>query len=190
MPGYTYLDHLPADFSALDPADRRAPGSDRRPASGCRPSGSTTRSAASCSRRSPGCPSTTRPEPNVRCSPTAQTRSSGRRTAGRLVELGSGSSEKTRLLLDVLTAGPLDRPAGYVALDVSEDALRAACAGLAAAYPRLSVEAVRADFETQLHVLPRHGRRLVAFLGGTIGNFAPAQRTTFLHALHEHLRRR
>jgi L-histidine N-alpha-methyltransferase len=109
-----------------------------------------------------------------------------------LVELGSGSSQKTRLLLDRLTAaerGP-GQP-GYVALDVSEDALRVACSGLADSYPGLRITGVRADFENQLDVLPEaagHGRRLVAFLGGTIGNFVPTQRRRFLRTLRDQLR--
>jgi len=111
-----------------------------------------------------------------------------------LVELGSGSSEKTRLLLDPMI-GPdeahrgvgVDRP-GYVALDVSEDALRVACAGLVAQYPRLRVEAIRADFTHQLDVLPAGPGRTVAFLGGTIGNFDPDERASFLTALRERLR--
>ena len=103
-----------------------------------------------------------------------------------LVELGSGSSEKTRLLLTALTARTAD-PA-YVALDVSEDALREAAAGLVRDYPALRIDAVRADFEHQLHVLPGAapgpaGRRLVAFLGGTVGNLEPAARAAFLRRL-------
>lgn len=114
-----------------------------------------------------------------------------------LVELGSGSSDKTRLLLDAMTAAVtvpqtlrLDdvEPAGYVALDVSEDALRLACAGLVADYPGLRIEAVRADFTHQLDVLPGGPGRTVAFLGGTIGNFEPAQRAAFLGALRARLR--
>jgi L-histidine Nalpha-methyltransferase len=96
-----------------------------------------------------------------------------------LVELGSGSSEKTRLLLDALPTGG----SSYIALDVSETALRMACESVAAAYPRLRVEAVRADFESQLSSVlsaGRSGRRLLAFLGGTIGNLAPEPRRAFL----------
>jgi L-histidine N-alpha-methyltransferase len=102
--------------------------------------------------------------------------------ATELVELGSGSSEKTRLLLDQLPA----EGAGYVALDVSETALRQAAAEVSAEYPRLRVEAVRADFEHQLSTVLRQGksgRRMVAFLGGTIGNLAPAERGRFLAEL-------
>ncbi len=112
-----------------------------------------------------------------------------------LVELGSGSSDKTRLLLDAMsTTGPHTprtgevRPAGYVALDVSEDALRLACAGLVARYPELRIEAVRADFTHQLDVLPDGAGRTVAFLGSTIGNFEPRQRAAFLLALRDRLR--
>jgi L-histidine N-alpha-methyltransferase len=99
----------------------------------------------------------------------------------QLVELGSGSSEKTRLLLDRLPA----EGSSYVALDVSESALRLACESVAAGYPRLRVEAVRADFENQLSTVLSGGggRRLVAFLGGTIGNLAPVQRRAFLAEL-------
>ena len=107
-----------------------------------------------------------------------------------LVELGSGSSEKTRLLLSALTAAHADG-AGYVGLDVSEDALRDACQALAADYPGLAVTGVRADFETQLDTLPEDrsetGGRLVAFLGGTIGNLDPAQRTRFFRDLRGRL---
>jgi L-histidine N-alpha-methyltransferase len=97
-----------------------------------------------------------------------------------LVELGSGSSEKTRLLLDALVAAaPPGAAPGYVALDVSEDALRDACHALDADYPALEVTGVCADFETQLHALPDGEGRLVAFLGGTIGNLGPDQRARF-----------
>lgn len=100
-----------------------------------------------------------------------------------LVELGSGSSEKTRLLLDALTAtGSLQR---YVPLDVSESALRGAMAAVAQEYPGLAVHGVVGDFTKHLELLPpvEEGRRLVAFLGGTIGNLLPAERTGFLTAL-------
>jgi L-histidine N-alpha-methyltransferase len=100
-----------------------------------------------------------------------------------LVELGSGSSEKTRLLLDALTAnGSLQR---FVPLDVSESALRGAMAAVAHEYPGLAVHGVVGDFTRHLELLPagQGGRRLVAFLGGTIGNLLPAERTGFLTAL-------
>ena len=99
-----------------------------------------------------------------------------------LIELGSGSSEKTRMLLDAMLQSGTPEP-GYVALDVSEDALRSACAGLVAAYPALRVGALRADFAGQLDRLPVGDRRTVAFLGSTIGNFEPAERAAFLSAL-------
>lgn len=101
-----------------------------------------------------------------------------------LVELGSGSSEKTRLLLDALTAtGSLRR---FVPLDVSESALRAAMAAVAQEYPSLMVHGVVGDFTEHLELLPaaRSGRRLVAFLGGTIGNLMPDERAAFFTALH------
>lgn len=104
--------------------------------------------------------------------------------ADTLVELGSGSSEKTRLLLDALTeAGSLRR---FVPLDVSESALRPAMAAVAEEYPQLAVHGVVGDFTRHLDLLPAQhdGRRLVAFLGGTIGNLLPHERAEFLTALH------
>lgn len=105
--------------------------------------------------------------------------------AETLMELGSGSSRKTPLLLDALAeAGPLRR---YVAVDVSDSALISAREGLAALYPELDLQAVAADFEHQLHLLPHEGRRMVAFLGGTIGNFEPDARIAFLRELRTFL---
>jgi L-histidine N-alpha-methyltransferase len=103
-----------------------------------------------------------------------------------LVELGSGSSEKTELLLGPLVAGS-PSPA-YVALDVSEAALREAAARVAARHPGLEVRAVRADFEHQLDVLAHPRPRLVAFLGSTLGNFAPHARARFLADVRRRLR--
>jgi L-histidine N-alpha-methyltransferase len=101
--------------------------------------------------------------------------------ADTLVELGSGSSAKTRLLLDAFSrAGSLRR---YVPQDVSEAALRQAMDALAAEYPRLELHGVVGDFTSHLDRLPRGDRRMVAFLGGTIGNLLPAERTAFLHQL-------
>ncbi len=101
--------------------------------------------------------------------------------ADTLVELGSGSSAKTRLLLDALhRAGTLRR---YVPQDVSEAALRGALDELAAAYPGLALHGVVGDFTADLDKLPGGHRRMVAFLGGTIGNLVPAERAAFLTAL-------
>jgi L-histidine N-alpha-methyltransferase len=98
-----------------------------------------------------------------------------------LVELGSGTSEKTRLLLTALReAGTLRR---FVPFDVDPSVLRAAGAALVEEYPGLAVQAVVGDFTRHLAELPRDGRRLVAFLGSTIGNLAPAERATFLAEL-------
>lgn len=103
--------------------------------------------------------------------------------ADTLVELGSGTSDKTRLLLDALRdAGRLGR---MVAFDVAEPTLREAVAKLAADYPHAEVLGVVGDFNEHLDELPRGGRRMVAFLGGTIGNLHPAERTRFLASLAE-----
>jgi L-histidine Nalpha-methyltransferase len=103
----------------------------------------------------------------------------------RLLELGSGSSIKTRLLIDAMRAhGGLE---SYVALDVSEDALRDAGMSLVADYPDLAVHGLVADFSNQLALLPAGGGQLVAFLGSTIGNFEPASRAAFLTSLRSSL---
>ncbi len=95
-----------------------------------------------------------------------------------LLELGSGSSTKTRLLLDAMTAtGTL---CGYVPLDVSSSALVEAAAALRHRYPGLDVRPVVADFDQDLSRLPLAGRRMVALLGSTIGNYPPAERQRFL----------
>ncbi|APE36980.1 dimethylhistidine N-methyltransferase [Nocardia mangyaensis] len=100
-----------------------------------------------------------------------------------LVELGSGSAAKTRLLLDALTAeGSLKT---YVPQDVSATALRGAAAEIAIEYPNLAVHGVVSDFTDTLHNLPRGGRRMIAFLGGTIGNLVPAERAEFLADINE-----
>ena len=98
--------------------------------------------------------------------------------ADTLVELGSGTSEKTRLLLDALrSAGTLAR---FVPFDVSETTLRDAAAAVGDEYPGVAVHAVAGDFERHLDRLPGGGRRLIAFLGGTIGNLLPDARARFL----------
>jgi L-histidine N-alpha-methyltransferase len=106
--------------------------------------------------------------------------------ADTLVELGSGSSAKTRLLLDAFRrAGSLRR---YVPQDVSEPALREAMDALVVEYPGLELHGVVGDFTAHLDRLPAVGRRLVAFLGGTIGNLLPAERGEFLARLRATLR--
>jgi L-histidine Nalpha-methyltransferase len=101
--------------------------------------------------------------------------------ADTLVELGSGTSAKTRLLLDALDAtGQLRR---FVPFDVAEPTLRTAATTIARAYPGLRVDGVVGDFRRHLGAIPNGGRRLFAFLGGTIGNLPPAAREQFLSAL-------
>jgi L-histidine Nalpha-methyltransferase len=116
--------------------------------------------------------------------------------ASTLVELGSGSSEKTRLLLNALRdAGTLRR---YVPVDVSESALAAAGSAVAAEYPGLDVHGIVSDFDAYLGVDADGagpggrggpgGPRLVAFLGSTIGNMMPAERAEFLSRVRSQLR--
>ncbi|MEU6808078.1 L-histidine N(alpha)-methyltransferase [Streptomyces sp. NPDC046831] len=98
--------------------------------------------------------------------------------ARTLVELGSGSSAKTRHLIDALTGLRT-----YVPVDVSESALTQAGEALTAERPGLDVHALIADFTAGLRLPATPGPRLVAFLGGTIGNLLPAERSAFLAAV-------
>ncbi|WFE21481.1 L-histidine N(alpha)-methyltransferase [Solwaraspora sp. WMMD937] len=101
--------------------------------------------------------------------------------ARTLVELGSGSSEKTRLLLDALRRqGSINL---FVPLDVSEAALRDAATAIDRDYPGLPIHAIVGDFTRHLDRIPAGDDRLVAFLGGTIGNLVPDERAEFLAAL-------
>ncbi|MFE8005878.1 L-histidine N(alpha)-methyltransferase [Streptomyces sp. NPDC057418] len=104
---------------------------------------------------------------------------SGART---LIELGSGSSEKTRHLLDALPGLHT-----YVPVDVSESALTGAAEALLAERPGLSVHALIADFTHVLELPDSPGPRLVAFLGGTLGNLLPLERAEFLRSVRARL---
>ena len=98
--------------------------------------------------------------------------------ATTLVEFGSGSSRKTRILLDAMAhAGLLGL---YVPIDISEDILRQAAHTLSDDYPGLRVHGVIGDFEHPVATLPEGGPRLIIFLGGTIGNLTPDEATAFL----------
>jgi L-histidine N-alpha-methyltransferase len=99
--------------------------------------------------------------------------------AEEVVELGAGAATKTRVLLDALHATGV--PARYVPMDVTESMVRELATELTETYPGMQVHGVIGDFERHLEYLPpSEGKRLVVFLGGTIGNFAPAPRREFL----------
>lgn len=101
--------------------------------------------------------------------------------ADTLVELGSGTSDKTTLLLDAMTAaGVLVR---FVPFDVAEPTLREAVAGLGLRYQDVAIDGVVGDFTQHLGELPRGGTRMIAFLGGTIGNLHTEERADFLTSL-------
>lgn len=103
--------------------------------------------------------------------------------ATTVIELGSGTSDKTRTLLDAFVAhGSIER---FAPLDVSEATLLDAVEMLGERYPDLEVAPVVGDFNRHLHRLPGGGTRLVAFLGGTIGNFYREERRAFLGALSD-----
>lgn len=103
--------------------------------------------------------------------------------AETLAELGSGTSEKTLLLLDALVAaGTLRRVAPF---DVSEEVLRDAVTTIGERHPGVAVHAVVGDFHEHLGHLPTDGRCLLAFLGSTIGNLTPAERRVFLSGVRD-----
>lgn len=101
--------------------------------------------------------------------------------ADTLVELGSGTSEKTRMLLDALQdVGALRR---FIPFDVDAGVLETAGEAIAGAYPGVRVDGVCGDFEHHLAQIPDGGRRLFVFLGSTIGNLTPGPRAEFLAGL-------
>jgi len=108
--------------------------------------------------------------------------------AAELVELGSGTAAKTRLLLRAMAeAGTLRR---YVPVDVTESMVLACADELVDEFPGLRVHGIVGDFERHLRHIPRpdDGPRIVAFLGGTIGNFIPGSRRRFLRTIAKLLR--
>ncbi|MFQ5556987.1 MAG: L-histidine N(alpha)-methyltransferase [Acidimicrobiales bacterium] len=101
--------------------------------------------------------------------------------AHTIVELGSGTSDKTRALLDAArTDGRLRR---FIPFDVSEPFLRTAARRLARRYPGLEVHGVVGDFDHHLGLIPGGGSRLVIMLGGTIGNYEPDDRKELLASI-------
>jgi L-histidine N-alpha-methyltransferase len=101
---------------------------------------------------------------------------------GTLVELGSGSAAKTRHLLSAMRDA--DSLNTYVPVDISEEITHQTAASLVDEYPGLAVRGLVCDFEHHLERIPAgDGARLIAFLGGTVGNFYPRQRHTFLERI-------
>jgi L-histidine N-alpha-methyltransferase len=98
-----------------------------------------------------------------------------------LIELGSGSARKTQVLLDAMRdAGCLD---SYCPVDISEEITRDTAERIAAEYDGINVRGLVCDFEFDLERVPVGGPRVIALLGGTIGNFAPHQRAGFLRRI-------
>ena len=103
-----------------------------------------------------------------------------------LVELGSGTSAKTRLLLRALRDGGTLRE--FVPFDVDPAVLTEATEALAEEYPGLRIEPFVGDFERDLGAIPHRGRRMIAFIGSTIGNLEPQARSAFLEQVGAALR--
>jgi L-histidine N-alpha-methyltransferase len=103
-----------------------------------------------------------------------------------IVELGSGAARKTRSLLDA--AGDMVPDCRYVPVDVSEDMLRASALQLLHEYRWLTIHGIVADYTRQLHLLPTAKRRMILFIGSTIGNFEPSDAQVFLSAIAQQMR--
>jgi L-histidine N-alpha-methyltransferase len=101
--------------------------------------------------------------------------------AETIIELGSGTSDKTKAILDAATAdGTLSR---FVPFDVSEEFLRSSVEALADRYPGIRVHGVVGDFDHHIPYIPSGGRQLLMFLGGTLGNYRPTERKVLLSAI-------
>lgn len=103
-----------------------------------------------------------------------------------LVELGSGAARKTRRLLDAM--GRSGRPGRYVPFDVSESMLVDSSRQLLHDYPWLTIHGVVGDYEEHLDRIPRGERRLILFIGSTLGNFAPNEAVRFLSRIREQMK--
>jgi L-histidine N-alpha-methyltransferase len=94
-----------------------------------------------------------------------------------LVELGAGAAVKTQALIE---AGVRDGLTCFLPFDISEPTLQQTARRLAGDYPSLRIYAMVGEFKQHLKSVPRYGRQLVVFLGGTIGNFDETERSEFL----------
>jgi L-histidine N-alpha-methyltransferase len=98
-----------------------------------------------------------------------------------LIELGSGDCSKASILL--AAAARWGEPIRYIPFDICREAIENAAAVLAERFPRLGILGIVADIKTQLHVIPSGRRRVICFLGSTIGNFSRMRTVHFLGAL-------
>jgi L-histidine N-alpha-methyltransferase len=116
-----------------------------------------------------------------RCSPEIVEMSD----AEELVELGSGVASKTRALLYAMAgAGKLDR---YVPFDIDDSVVEACAEELHRILPGMDVHGVVGDFGRDLEQIPCGEHRLIAFLGGTVGNLYPSERTSLLARVREEM---
>ena len=108
-----------------------------------------------------------------------------RSEADELVELGSGAATKTRVLLDAMDRA--DQLRCYVPFDVSEGIVRRVAQEMVDEYDGLQVHGVVGDFLSHLEHIPNGGKRLVVFLGGTIGNLDEAEGSAFLGSVNDEM---
>jgi len=106
-----------------------------------------------------------------------------------LIELGSGSAEKTRKIIEAFMRRRIDLL--FIPVDISATALEESSHSLLESYPNLRIDAYAADYFAALAALPALGRRpaLAIFLGSNIGNFEPDEAVTFLRAIRAVLRK-
>ena len=102
-----------------------------------------------------------------------------------MIELGSGASEKTRVLLDAMLEVSHGRR--YVPIDISQAAIESAVKQLCTDYPTLAIDGMVGDYDEDLIHVPRRGSRLITFLGSTIGNLKSAERVVFFRRIAEML---
>ena len=104
-----------------------------------------------------------------------------------MVEFGSGSAEKTRLLLNA--AFENQDALRFVPIDISQAALQSSAINLLNEHPGLDVIAIAAEYRDALHVLPTASApRLILFLGSNIGNFKPEDAESFLQSIGQQMR--
>lgn len=103
-----------------------------------------------------------------------------------IVELGSGSCEKSALLLNFISSKGLTSTR-YMPVDISEESIESSAKALVALYPTLNIKGIVADFEAAMRLATSHRRRIFLFLGSTIGNFSPEERGLFLSSLGDRM---
>ncbi len=99
-----------------------------------------------------------------------------------IIEFGSGDSTKISILLDAVSKENRDTIC-YIPFDISESAIKKSSNILLSKYPELKVHGIIADFISQLHAIPKKSKKIICFLGSTIGNLSMEKAQSFLISL-------